>query len=102
MGGAIAITFRGAAQAGDAMQSSPRLLRKLKLYQTKARFYLVGCTEDKENYRIAKFSRLEVSVPGPLAQPLCTLASVQNVLQPCKLSICVAKPWKHILREAND
>jgi len=40
--------------------SPHKLLRKLKLYQTKAKFYLVGSTGDKQHFRICKFSRLEV------------------------------------------
>lgn len=36
------------------------LVRKLKLYQTKAHCYLVGRTEDKKHFRICKFGRLEV------------------------------------------
>ena len=45
---------------------SYRLLRKLRLYQTKAKFYLVGSTGDKQHFRICKFSRLEVSAAKSL------------------------------------
>lgn len=36
------------------------VVRNLKLYQTKANYYLVGRTKDKKSFRLCKFSRQEV------------------------------------------
>jgi hypothetical protein len=51
--------------------SSHRPLKKLKLYQTKAKFYLVGSTLDQQHFRICKFSRLEVLMKGEICMQSC-------------------------------
>lgn len=61
----------------------PQLVRKLKLYQTKAQCYLVGRTQDKRSFRICKFSRLEVSLPGSISEHVKTASTFSRILFVC-------------------
>lgn len=50
------------APDGDAEQSSeagPHVYENFLLYETRARYYLVGYTRDKEAWRVLKISRME-------------------------------------------
>ena len=68
--------------------TSHRLLRKLKLYQTKARFYLVGRTEDKQHFRVSNFSRLEVW-HVLLAANAASAVSWNDVARACTHNACL-------------
>lgn len=45
--------------AGQSNDMLPHVYENFLLYETRARYYLVGYTRDKEAWRVLKLSRLE-------------------------------------------
>ncbi|KAK1287335.1 Phosphoinositide phosphatase SAC1 [Acorus calamus] len=57
-------------------------LERFRLYETRARFYLIGCDRRKRNYRVLKIDRSEPSDLSISEDPVSyTLPEVKNLLQ---------------------